>query len=309
MSKLPRKVAAIGECMLELSPKGGDDFHLGYAGDTLNATVYFCRSRATQHVNIDYFTVLGDDRFSDKMIANFQQEGIGTSQILRLSGQLPGLYLIENDELGERSFYFYRSTAAARRLFDKSNAAQLTQQLLHYDVIYFSGITVAILPIDAQKRFLHCLKLARDKNITICFDNNYRPKLWQDALQAKKIFNDILEYVNIGLPSFDDAKLLYGDRDPQMTAMRWHEAGVKEVVVKRGKYGYLLSTHDYQQWVDVAPVQRVVDTTAAGDSFNGAYLSARLAGKSMREAGVCGAKMAETVIGYAGAIIPKSKGL
>ena len=69
-----KRVACIGECMLELC--GGDlsAMTLSYGGDTLNTTVYLARLG----VDVDYVTALGDDPYSDWMIEQWRAEGIGT---------------------------------------------------------------------------------------------------------------------------------------------------------------------------------------------------------------------------------------
>jgi len=84
------KVACIGECMIELKQAQGDDqgdlYSRGYGGDTLNTAVYLARLG----VEIDYITALGDDPMSDEMIAGWAAEGVGTQQVVRLKGKLPG---------------------------------------------------------------------------------------------------------------------------------------------------------------------------------------------------------------------------
>ena len=84
------RIASIGECMVELSALGGDDFHLAFGGDTLNTAVYLARCG----IGVDYVTALGDDHLSARMIASWRVEGVGIDHVLRLPGRLPGLYMI-----------------------------------------------------------------------------------------------------------------------------------------------------------------------------------------------------------------------
>ena len=94
------RVACIGECMIEMKQaqggQGGGLFARGYGGDTLNTAVYLARLG----VDVDYLTALGDDALSDEMIAGWDAEGVGIRRVVRLSGKLPGLYLIQTDERG-----------------------------------------------------------------------------------------------------------------------------------------------------------------------------------------------------------------
>src|SRR4030081_3304031 len=106
------QVASIGECMIELKQAGGGLYSRGYVGDTLNTAVYLARLG----VAVDYITALGDDTLSDEMVAGWAAEGVGTSRVSRLPGKLPGLYMIQTDDNGERRFLHWRESAAARSL-------------------------------------------------------------------------------------------------------------------------------------------------------------------------------------------------
>src|SRR5262245_28263648 len=116
------RVACIGEFMIELrqaqggqgAGQNGGLYSRGYGGDTLNTAVYLSRLG----VDVDYVTALGDDALSDEMIAGWAAEGIGTKRVVRLPGKLPGLYLIQTDDKGERRFFHWRDSAAARSLMD-----------------------------------------------------------------------------------------------------------------------------------------------------------------------------------------------
>src|ERR1700755_2563384 len=107
-------VACIGESMIELRPTTGVELSRGYGGDTLNTAVYLARLGVT----VDYITALGDDPLSDEMVAGWAAEGVGTSRVARLTGKLPGIYLISTDDKGERRFFHWRDSAAARSLLD-----------------------------------------------------------------------------------------------------------------------------------------------------------------------------------------------
>ena len=104
------RVACIGECMIELKPAKGGLYSRGYGGDTLNTAVYLARLG----VDVDYVTALGDDALSDEMIAGWTAEGVGTKRVARLPGKLPGIYMIQTDDNGERRFFHWRESAAAR---------------------------------------------------------------------------------------------------------------------------------------------------------------------------------------------------
>src|ERR1700675_4386452 len=102
------KVACIGESRIELKQAKGDCqgglYSRDYGGDTLNTAVYLARLG----VGVDYITAVGDDPMSDEMLAGWAAEGVGTARVARLSGKLPGIYLIGTDEKGERRFFHWR---------------------------------------------------------------------------------------------------------------------------------------------------------------------------------------------------------
>src|SRR5438105_8180279 len=114
-----RAIAAVGECMVELAASRHHERHYErrYGGDTLNTTVYLARLLQGSGIGVYYVTRLGDDRLSRWMIAGWQAEGIDCGFIEMVKGRLPGLYVIDTDEKGERSFTYWRSEAPARELF------------------------------------------------------------------------------------------------------------------------------------------------------------------------------------------------
>ncbi len=297
------KVAAIGECMIEVSgPAAGA--RIGFGGDTLNTAVYLARVGSRAAVSVDYLTALGDDPFSDEMLAAWQAEGVGIAKVVRRSGRLPGLYLIRTAEGGERSFYYWRDRAPARELFEGAEGDKVLRSLAAYDWIYLSGITLSVIGSGCQTLIerLAALKLG---GLRIAFDSNYRPPGWPDAAAARRQFDRLLPLVDIALPTLDDEQALHGDADATACAARLRAVGVGEVVVKMGADGCLVSSAEGNTAIPVPDTVTPVDTTGAGDSFNAAYLAARLAGQTPRAAAQAGHRLAARVIARHGAIIPR----
>jgi 2-dehydro-3-deoxygluconokinase len=116
----------------------------------------------------------------------------------------------------------------------------------------------------------------------------------------------MLRRVDIALPTLDDDQALFGVQDAADCARRLHGLGVAEVAVKQGPLGCHLSLDGRSAAVPAEPVARVVDSTAAGDSFNAGYLAARLAGLEPDVAARQGHRIAARVIGHPGAIIPRA---
>jgi len=297
------QVVAIGECMIELSDRGQGMLGLGYAGDTLNTAVYLKRAGGDK-IAVDYLTALGDDPYSDSMLAFWQTEGIGTDSVPRLTGKLPGLYMIRTDPAGERRFLYWRSAAAAKLMFEAPETLGIGDRIIASDLAIFSGITLSILSPAGRDRFFEVLTAARAAGSIIAYDGNYRPAGWPDAETARQCFRRFLKLVDVALPSVDDEANLFGVGTAEQVAARLHDLGVAEVVVKQGEAGSLLSLDGRQETVPVATLVKPIDTTAAGDSFNGGYLAGRLSGQSPTQSARFGGQVAAAVIQHRGAIIP-----
>ena len=275
-----------------------------FGGDTLNTAVYAARCLSTSSAQVDYVTALGDDPFSDELIAAWCAAGVGTEQVIRLPGELPGLYIIRTDAAGERSFYYWRDKAAVRQLLCNSQSDSLLQTLANYDFIYLSGITLAVLDEASRERLLALLKTVRNNGGQVGFDSNYRPRLWPDKENTRHWLALALAHCTMAFPTFDDEVNLYDDVTPQDTAARLHGYGVSEVVVKCGSQPCLVSLSNQQAFVAVPEVVEPIDTTAAGDAFNAAYFSARLMAAEPVTAAQSGHRLAGRVVMQQGAIIP-----
>ena len=293
-----QKILAIGECMIELAPAGNQQFSLGYAGDTLNTALYLARFGAS----VDYFTALGADHFSNSMISQWRAEGVGTNHIVQVQNRTPGLYLIENDDAGERSFHYWRDRSPARELFDL--APQLVNEFGAFDIIYLSGITLSLYSDTARELLFAALKSYRANGGRVAFDINYRPRNWANAEQAKRLFNQMMQVTDIALPSLDDEQLLYGAHSADQCIDRYRAAGVAEIIVKQGVEGSRLYTANVHRTIPVPEKISPKDTTAAGDSFNAGYLAARLMHRCPELSALQGSRCAALVIQYPGAIVP-----
>ncbi|PIJ50754.1 ketodeoxygluconokinase [Erwinia sp. OLTSP20] len=302
-----KKIAVIGECMIELTQRGGE-LTRSFGGDTLNTAVYMARQAAAATLQVSYVTGLGNDSFSAEMQQAWQQEGIAVDLIQHLPDRLPGLYLIETDPQGERTFYYWRSEAAARFWLESEGADAVCRQLAGFDYLYLSGISLAILSEASREKLFRLLAGCRGKGGRVIFDNNYRPRLWADTASARQIYQLMLEQTDLAFLTLDDETALWGDEAAAAVLERTHRAGVHEVVIKRGADPCLVSLAG-EPVLEVPALTvdntQVIDTTAAGDSFSAGYLAARLSGTSARRAAQQGHLLASHVIQHPGAIIPR----
>ncbi|KPX62989.1 2-keto-3-deoxygluconate kinase [Pseudomonas syringae pv. atrofaciens] len=301
---LPR-VALIGECMIELQQHADGSLRQSFGGDTLNTAVYLSRLLG-ERAKVDYVTALGDDSFSDAMCRIWADEGIGLGKVQRLPGRLPGLYCIQTDANGERRFLYWRNEAAVRDCFMTPAAEPILAALASYDVLYFSGITLAVLGEQGRTKLLEALARARQRGVRVAFDNNYRPRLWASVEQAREAYLACLQHVDLALLTEDDEQALYGYADSEQLLAAYRGRGIGEIVVKRGAQSCLVEAGGERFEIAAQKVERVVDTTAAGDSFSAGYLAARLTGDHPLQAAEAGHRLASIVIQHPGALVPKS---
>ncbi len=299
------RVACIGECMVEMAHVGPGKLQLAFGGDTSNTAIYLARLTDGFDITVDYVTALGDDAYSEGMLDVWRQEGVGTDLVTRLEGRLPGLYTIRTDETGERSFTYWRGQAAARDLLEEGRDKSLASALMGVDLIYLSGITLSILDRPQRTALLAILEKVRDAGGKVAFDGNFRPAGWPNKEEARDWFRSIQVLADIVLPTLDDEQALFEDHDATAVAARLRDQGVGEVVVKLGADGCLLSTVEGTEMIETTPVDLVVDSTAAGDSFNAGYLAGRLLDMSPVNAARLGHGLAAEVVCHRGAIMPK----
>ncbi len=296
------RAASIGECMIELAPREEGLYALGMGGDTLNTAVYMARLG----MKVDYLTAMGDDPYSQRMIAAWAEEGVGVDKVRRLPGRLPGLHLIETDARGERCFHYWRDRAPARELFKLDDTAGLLADIAGYALVYLSGISLSLYGDDGRAALIGALDEVRRRGGRVAFDSNYRPRNWPDAGAARTAMGELMKRADIALLSFDDERALWSDGSPSDTAKRVAALGPAEVVVKNGPEPVVLIVAGAKPMTIAPEAQpRPRDTTAAGDSFNAAYLAARQAGASPADAARAGHRLAAAVIQHPGAIIPR----
>ncbi|GGL63073.1 sugar kinase [Wenxinia marina] len=286
-------VACVGEAMVELTPDNPGR-QIGFAGDVLNTAIYLARGLGPAH-EVAFVSVVGQDSLSDMLAAFAEAEGVSTRLLARHPTRLPGIYAIATDPDGERSFSYWRDASAARTLFENGFGL-----LDGFDVVYLSGITLAILPPAVRAGLTTALAGHPGQ---VVFDSNYRPRLWEDVRTARAAMRAVWEVTDIGLPSCDDEIALWGDEDAKGVVARLRGWGVTDGALKRGPDGPIALSGAPAGPFPPAP--KVVDTTAAGDSFNGAYLAARLTGGDDAAALAAGHALASRVVGLPGAIVPR----
>lgn len=292
------RIILVGEGMLELSARAGGLWQMGNGGDTLNTAIHLARLGC----DVAYASALGSDAFGADLKARWQTEGLDCSLLLTDPARSTGLYSISLDGQGERSFSYWRSDSAARQMFALPGSPALVQALGAAEVLAFSLISLAILPIEGRHVLLDAARKVRASGGQVVFDGNYRPRLWSSPQEAVHLRDLAIATASIGLPTLEDEVALGLPEDPSAVAAHWQSRGCAETVVKLGAKGCLLP-----DGTTVPPphVLQPVDTSGAGDAFNAGYLAARLAGAGPDEAALRGHALACWCVMRPGAIPPR----
>lgn len=297
------EVVSIGECMVELTRGGDGRYGLAFGGDTFNTAVYMSRCGAP----VAYATLLADDPYSAGIRALAEAEGVSTTLMGTLPGRMPGLYLIETNAAGERTFWYWRERAAARELFDTPAAvAQAGEAMRRAALVYFSGVTLSLYSAGGLDRMAALITEAKAAGARIAMDSNYRPRGWGgDVGRARAVFERFWSLADIALPTFDDEVALWGDASRAATVARLSGLGVSEIVVKLGDKGAVVAAGGAMQEIACPQAVAPLDTTAAGDSFNAGYLARRRIGDAPADAALFAHRLAGVVIQHRGAVVPR----
>ena len=273
-----------------------------FAGDAYNAAVYLKRSAPQLHVA--FLTATGEDPLSRAMRDAFAAEGIEDTLAFTAKGREPGLYMIELDAAGERRFHYWRSASAARCWFTLLMQNGGADRLAGADLLYLSGISLAILPDDeARTGAIDLLASLKARVGRIAFDANLRPALWRDLDAARAAIAPMIRIADILRASREDVALLYGAHEPQAQIKALRVGGAHEIALTLGGQGCIVAAEDGEAALP-APAVKIKDTSGAGDAFTGAYLAARLSGAAPVDAAHAALKIASRVVTYPGAIVP-----
>ena len=303
-----KKAIFLGECMIELNgdisslENNSSNIKINFGGDTYNSAVYFSRL-TNDKTNTFYSTALGKDNLSKKMISRFKNENIKCDYIRTDGENPPGLYSIEINEKGERSFSYWRDQSPSKYIFLGSKGKKLVKDINNADVFYYTGISAGILDEKQRKDLIKIGSTA-----TICgFDFNYRSQLHYNKKVSQLLFNEINNRVDIHFVSFDDARELFKIKNPLEIFEIINEK--KNLILIRYKNSIIFKNKQQEIKTVTVPHGEVVDTTAAGDAFNGSFLAIMNNNKNVpvEENILISHSVTREVIKHRGAIISKNK--
>lgn len=287
-----------GEAMLEYHSHGGAG--LRYGGDTLNTAIHLARAGH----EVAYVTAVGTDPISDALVEAWAAEGIDTRHVLRHPGRNPGIYAIHLDEEGERSFLYWRDRSAAREMFELPEMDAALAEAQTARLVYFSLISLAVVSEGGRDRLLGLAKERKLSAHPTAYDSNFRPALWSNLDTARAVSKEAMEAATIGLPTNTDERDLWDySENEQAIAARWLSSDQEVVAVKAAEKGCVLGTRggDSPQIIDAERVE-VIDSSGAGDAFNGGFLGEWLNGSKLVSCVEAGQTLARKTLTHQGAI-------
>ena len=295
------RVLCIGEGMAELSGDGSGAYRLGFGGDTLNTALYMARLLGPGQVG--YVTRLGDDLYSARMRAGWEAEGIDCGLVETVVSATVGLYAIDTDAKGERSFTYWRGAAPARELFTRGNWHMRAEAMASAEMVYLSGISLSVLPPEGRARLIEAAGVAKAAGAYVAFDPNFRPRLWSRH-EAAQWTARAYGAATLALTSVEEEEVLFPGAGGGPPWGHLAGGGCTEVAAKAGGRGVIVATPERVSEIPAVRASAVVDTTGAGDAFNAAYLAARLKGLDPEHAARRGCALGARVVAHRGAIIP-----
>lgn len=210
---------------------------------------------------------VGTDMHGVFLRKTLQNEGIDTSALIEDGEYFTTLAFVAIDENGERQFSFARKPGADTRL----RKEELDKNLISDCKIFHFG-SLSLTDEPAKEATLEAVAIAKRAGALISYDPNYRPSLWQSQSDAVKEMKAVIPLADVMKVSDEESLLLTGAENYEKAADDLLSMGLKLVAITLGNKGVLVATTDRKEIIEAFRVD-AVDTTGAGDSFWGGFLS------------------------------------
>ena len=260
------KVFCIGELLIDFigkdigtGLKSGVNFEKKAGGAPANVSAAVCKLGGEAY----FLGQVGDDSFGRFLVDMLKSLDINT-EMTKMDGYTT-LAFVAIDENGERDFEFHRGSDG-KYSFDNIDLEKINNN----DIIHFGSAT-GFLDGELKNTYFKLLEHAKENNIFISFDPNYRDMLIQDLDKFVEDCKSFIKYADFIKVSDEEIKLITKEDDIKEGVKKLHEFGAKFVAVTLGAEGTLISDGNN---VEVIPSIKIkqVDSTGAGDAFVGGVL-------------------------------------
>lgn len=242
----------------------GQNYHIVYGGKGANQAVAAARLGA----KVDFIACIGEDKIGLEMKQAFQKDGINTESIATIQGETTGIAMIQVTDSGENSIVI---SAGANAHLTTDIVDKFKQKILDADALLMQLET----PLDA---IIYATKIAKQAGKHTVLN----------PAPAKALPDELLAQLTMITPNETESEVLTGvkvvdEQSAARAAAVFHQKGVAIVLITLGAKGVFISHNALQKIIPGFRVQ-AKDTTAAGDTFNGALVTALLEQKSLEEA-------------------------
>lgn len=256
-------IIAAGEVLIDLVQTG----ELSFSGTVGGAPCNALAQAAKLGSRTAFVGMVGDDAFGRACWEQLDQLQIDRTHLAVTDRADTTLAFVTLNEKGEREFAFYRRPGADT-LFTVKNIP--FDQIAQSRVYLFGGVSLSRDP--ARAAIFYSLFKLSGAPVLKAFDPNLRPPLWEDLEETKALGRKAMGLCDILKLSDSEAVFFSGRQNPLDGARALQEEfSIPLVLVSMGEKGCCVLLDGQRCQIGAVPAQ-AVDTTAAGDSFFGAFL-------------------------------------
>lgn len=289
-------VTALGELLIDFAPAGTSDYGNGiYEANPGGAPANVLTSLSRQGKQTAFIGKVGSDAFGDILRKTLEDNGIDTRCLYTDKEARTTLAFVSLTPEGDRSFSFFRNPGADIML----QPEEIDEAVIKNSKIFHFG-SLSLTNEPARSATLQALKLAKEHGVTISYDPNLRPPLWNSLDDAKEQIKSCLPYADILKISEEEFQFLLGHMDFERGSLELcQEYGIRHLFVTLGPEGSFYRCGGITVRMPAVDVQ-VVDTTGSGDAFMGAALC-RLGERTGDGADTPGEEEMRALLAYANA--------
>ncbi|MHA2289095.1 MAG: carbohydrate kinase family protein [Promethearchaeota archaeon] len=200
-----------------------------------------------------FIGAVGDDSYGNLLIDDFFKENVDTSNLKKITNKktpVNFIFVAQGEKTIIQSPHMYTTKIEPK---DLKESYITSSKLLHTTIIHQDVTEIA-------------LEIAKRNNVKISIDLES-----QIAQRGWNNLKNVLLKADILLPNKEGAKTLTNSNSPEKAAEILVNKGIPIVIITLGNSGALLTTPKFQKRIPAYDIQNIIDTTGAGDTFNGAF--------------------------------------
>jgi 2-dehydro-3-deoxygluconokinase len=297
-----RRIAALGEPLLELQPADDGSVRLAFGGDVANSMICLCRILGPGDRRISLVTALGDSSYSAWLRQRLTRERIRVIEP-PLAGE-PGIYGLPLDTQGPPGFSYWRAQSAARAFLQSADPGRLEELLGEAQLLLVTGITLALCSSASFEHLCRWVDRHRD-GCRVVFDCNFRRRLWDSEAQARERIGTFERLSSVIATGGEDEKTLWGAATTGQIVERVSHLSA-EYLIRGGAEGCWVGSGRECRHVPTEPVTVIGDTAGAGDSHLAGYMAARISGCDRAQAAAYANEAAAVIVSQRGSVPKES---